>query len=330
MALGMLNGYVWGPINPEDVVPIPGTTWVVASGMLGPTAPLGRLYIIDRHDLSCSELFPYGGRFEPDIDRFGDCRVLDPATFEPHGIDVTVRSDGVVEVYVVSHGGGEFVDVFEVDLGSLRPTATWIGSAAMPEFTFGNDVAASGDGAFFVSSTSDTEGGAEVGLARMAAGEETGKVVEWQLGRGFTTVPGSAICSANGVAVSADRQWLYIAGWSSRCVRKVSLTKDPIEITTVATDIMVDNLTWTPDGDLLAAGAYDTSMEEFLAGHYGTGHRLGLPSRVLRIDPDTLAIETIIDYGPETYGVATTGVQVGAEIWVGAARDRGIARFTVT
>jgi hypothetical protein len=45
------------------------------------------------------------------------------------------------------------------------------------------------------------------------------------------------------------------------------------------------------------------------------------------VDPDTLAVEELIDYGPNTFGAATTALQVGREIWVGTARDQGLARF---
>jgi hypothetical protein len=45
------------------------------------------------------------------------------------------------------------------------------------------------------------------------------------------------------------------------------------------------------------------------------------------VDPDSLGTETVVAYGPETFGAATTGLQVGDEIWVGAARDQGLARF---
>ena len=46
-----------------------------------------------------------------------------------------------------------------------------------------------------------------------------------------------------------------------------------------------------------------------------------------RCGPDTLAAETLIEYGPDTFGAATAALQVGRELWVGTARDQGLARF---
>ena len=140
-------------------------------------------------------------------------------------------------------------------------------------------------------------------------------------------LPGTQINTANGVAVSSDGEWVYIGGWNSRCIKKVRRGPADPEVTCIGVNIMVDNLTWAAAGRLFAAGTYGTSMQDFLAGHLGSNPRVGIPSRVIAIDPETLASDDLIDYGPETFGAATTALQVGREIWVGTARDQGLARF---
>jgi sugar lactone lactonase YvrE len=159
------------------------------------------------------------------------------------------------------------------------------------------------------------------------AGQETGGVFEWSPTDGWSTLPGAQINSANGVAVSSDGRWVYIGGWHSQCIKRVGRGRSVVEADVIDTGLLTDNLTWTSDGWLLAAGAFNTTAEEFIAGHFGQEPRLAFPSRVLRVDPDSLAIETVVEYGPATFGAATTGLQVGDEIWVGAARDQGLARF---
>ena len=324
------RGYVWGPINAEDLAAVPASNWVITSGMTGVTATQGRLYAIDRRDHSCNEIFPYVASYAPDENRFGDQTPLDPSRFEPHGIDVAVRDGGGHELLVVNHGWRESVEVFEVLLDQARPTLRWIGAAEMPESAVGNDVAAVEGGGFVVSfnryrpeATADDE-------PRLGEGEETGGVFEWTPGTGWTALPGAGINSANGVAVSKDGRWVFIGGWHSRCIKKVRRGKGPLESQVVDTQILTDNLTWTSDGKLLAAGAFDTSAEEFIAGHFSSDPRLLFPSRILRVDPDSLTIETVVEYGPDAFGAATTGLHIGDEIWVGAARDQGLARFTYT
>jgi hypothetical protein len=322
------KGYVWGPINAEDLAPVAATNWVITSGMTGATAAQGRLYAIDRRDHSCNEIFPYQASYAPDEKRFGTQTGLDPLRFEPHGIDVAVRDDGVYELLVVNHGWRESVEVFEIVLEQARPTLRWIGAAEMPESAVGNDVAAVVGGGFVVSFNRYRPQGTADGAAPAGEGEETGGVFEWTPGTGWNALPGAGINSANGVAVSKDGRWVFIGGWSSRCIKKARRGKGPVESRVVNTEILTDNLTWTSDGKLLAAGAFNTSAEEFIAGHFSSEPRLLFPSRVLRVDPDSLTIETVVEYGPDAFGAATTGLHVGDEIWVGAARDQGLARFT--
>ncbi|PEG39136.1 hypothetical protein CQY20_11340 [Mycolicibacterium agri] len=321
-----LAGYISGPVNAEDLAVAPGGQWVLTSGMTGPTAPLGHLYAVRVEDGASSEIFPYGASYALDTERFAAQPDLDPFRFRPQGIDVTVQRDGRTELYVVSHGAAESVEVFEVDLDEPRPTLRWLGGVALPGTAVGNDVAAVGDG-FIVSTTGDPDGLRSISVEDAMAGRDTGGVLEWSPGAGWTTLPGTSMNTATGVAISSDGDWIYIGGWNSRCIRKVQRgTPDPIS-TTVEVGMMVDNLTWAASGHLLAAGTYGTSMQEFLASHFGPSPRLGFPSRVLRVDPDTLATETLVDYGPDTFGAATTALQVGREIWVGTARDQGLARF---
>jgi sugar lactone lactonase YvrE len=320
------EGYVWGPINAEDLMGLPESQWVITSGMTGVTASQGRLYAVDSTDFSCSEVFPYVASYSLDERRFGHLTAPDPLRFEPHGIDVVRLPDGVIELYVVNHGGRESVEVFQVSIESRRPSLQWVGAAELPALTFGNDVAALGDGGFVVSFNRLPDPAQEGRTPAEPAGE-TGGVLEWSPVDGWSILPGAGIYSANGIAVSGDGAWVYLAGWHSQCIKKVRRGGSAVESRTVDTEILTDNLTWTSDGRLLAAGAFNTTPDEFIAGHFSSEPRLLFPSRVLRVDPESLAIETLIEYGPETFGAATTGLHVKDQIWVGAARDQGLARF---
>ena len=262
-----LAGYISGPVNAEDLAVAPGGEWVLTSGMTGPTAPLGRLYAVSVATGACNEIYPYRAIAAHDSRRFAPGPDLDPLKFRPHGIDVTQRPDGRTELYVVNHGGAESVEVFEVDLDESRPSLKWLGGVPLPGTAAGNDVAAVEDG-FVVSTTGDPEGRDEVTVEAAMAGADTGGVLEWSPVAGWRSLPGTGINTANGVAVSADGEWVYVGGWNSRCLRKVRRGVVDPESVTVHVDIMVDNLTWAASGRLLAAGTYGTSMRDFLAGAF--------------------------------------------------------------
>ena len=69
-------------------------------------------------------------------------------------------------------------------------------------------------------------------------------------------------------------------------------------------------------------------MQGYIAALFNGDPRMALPTRVIRIDPGTLAIDVVVEYGANAFGVGTTGLHVGDEIWVGSTRDHGLARFS--
>jgi hypothetical protein len=321
-------GIIRGPINPEDLAPVPGTDWVITSGMTGPCAPLGRLYSIDTRDHSCSEIFPWDADFEPDDRYDATATTLDPAVFEPHGIDVGIGPDGEMTLYVVNHGGKESVEVFHVHTDGPRPRLTWIGSLTLPHGCWGNDLVHSDKGGVIVSSSFDVSEGMEKGQADMAAGLPNGAVAEWAPGNGWTLLAGGALNSPNGVAVSDDGAWVYLAGWRSKCLRKFSRGTSDVQIRDAPCDVMIDNITWSADRKwILATGAYDTPMDEFAEAFWGDASRVRLPSKVWRFNAETLESEQLAEYGPSEFGVATTALEVGDELWLGSMRFDGVARL---
>jgi len=318
---------IWGPVNAEDLAPVPGTDWVITSGMTGPSAPIGRIYAIDARDGSSSEICPYRLGIALDEARFGPQPTLDPLVFQPHGIDVTTRADGKAELLVVNHGGRESVEYFEIDVAGARPMLRWIGGVELPGTTVGNDVAALPGGGFVVSTTGDAAGRFAMTLEMGMSGVDTGGVMEWSPAGDWREISGSQINTANGVAASADGEWVFVAGFATREIRKLRrLGKDP-QAVTIVTEILVDNLTWTSDGALLAAGPHSTTMAEVVEHHFSDNPKLALSSRIIRIDPTTMAVETVVEVAAEDFGSACTGLHVGDEIWVGAARDEGVARY---
>ena len=306
--------FICDQVGPEDLAPVPGSRWVLASGQVAN----GAIRLISVHDRSTSVLFPTATpRQRLDTKTYPLCPgPIDPAEkekFRAHGLYLRQGEHGVHTLYVVHHGNRESVEVFEVDGRSTPPTLSWIGCAVAPEKVSLNAVVGLADGGFAATNiqTIGTERG------RLQAGEITGEVWEWHTGTGWKIVPGSEASGPNGLEISKDGKWFYIGGWGSQSFIRLSRGQTPVKKDAVPVGFHLDNLRWAPDGSLFAAGQGGTAAA-------------GL-SYVAKVNPNTLKVQEIVRYPyNEVFSVGTVAIQVGKEIWVGSTRGDRIALFPAT
>ena len=303
--------FVCGMVSPEDLAAVPQSPWVIVSSMEH-EGQLGHLYAADTRDHSTTVLFPTAtSQPRHDTETYGSCP--EPATrnqFEPHGISLRPGNNSIHTLYVVRHGSRESIEVFQVDAGGVSPTLTWIGCAVAPETLGLNAVVALPDGGF------------------AATSPRTGNVWEWHTATGWKMVPGSEDTGPNGLEVSPDGQWFYVAGWGSQSVIRLSRGRTPVQKDTVEVGFHIDNVHWAPDGSLLAAG-HSASAPAVIIGCVREGHCDEVSSRVSKVDPQRLTAQEIVRYPPNNFLIlGTVAIQVGEEIWFGggAGGDR-IARF---
>ena len=300
--------FVCGPVSPEDLVLVPDTPWVLASGMEDD----GYLYAIDTRNHGSTVLFPtatYGSR--PDA-IFGECSRPVTGGFRPHGLSLRPGMNGRHTLYVVRHGAREAIEVFEVDARVGAPRLTWRGCVEAPAgVTFNSVTALPGRG-----------------FAATHLNRPVGELWEWQPGDGWTEVPGSEWNGPNGLVSSPDGRWFYIGGWGTLSLVRLSRGQTPVQQDSVEVGFHIDNVRWAPDGSLLAAGHMwddDAALGQCLGGQGCDG----VTSRVAKVDPERLTAEEIVRYpSNEHFLMGTVGLQVGDEIWLGgiAGADR-IVRF---
>ena len=301
--------FTCGPISPEDLVPVPDSPWVIVSSMEDD----GYLSVIDSRDHSSEVLFPTANsRSEHDRQRYPSCPGMTVDGFRPHGVSLQSRSTGVYELYVVRHGQREAIEIFQVEISSSTPTITWIGCAVAPAELGLNAVVPLPEGGF------------------AATSPRTNDVWEWQTGSGWTLVPGSTGIGPNGLEVSPDGRWLYVAGYRGQLVTRLSRGITPVVKETVPIGFNVDNVHWASDGTLLAAGhtaPTDTRVGECMR----EGICGGITSRVARVDTDAMTSREFFTYPTNDHLIlGTAAIQVGEEIWVGGiAGGVRIARIQV-
>lgn len=300
--------FVCGPASPEDLVQIPGTDWVLVSSWEDD----GYLTAVHAGNHQTMRIFPIAdARSRHDTSRFGQCPGPVSEGFRPHGMTLRQAPDDNHTLYVVRHGAREAIEVFSVSTQDSLPALTWIGCAIAPESVNMNSVVVLPVAGFGVTSPA------------------TGDLWEWQPDSGWSQVPGSTDIGPNGLEITADGQWYYVAGYSEQAVIRLSRGQSPVSRETVANvGFNIDNIHWSPDGHILAAGH-----------NAPTGRRIGecirriscedITSHVARVNVETGEWEEIFAYpSNDNLRVGTAAIQVGDEIWIGSvAGSTRIARI---
>jgi hypothetical protein len=285
----------------------------------------GGLHLVDSHSGVAEQAFPGAApRQRHDTRRYRACpgppALAATSPFNTHGLALRAGPGRVHTVYVVHHGERESIEVFELDATPRRPTLTWIGCVVAPESAVLNSVAPLPDGGLVA--TNPRRRSVPPGTRGVA----TGEVWEWSPSTGWTIVPGSESEGPNGIEASPDGRQLYVNLWPARRLMRLSRGAPVPSREVVDVPFHPDNVRWQPDGSL------------YLAGHGGPSvQRVGtcvftvcsdVTSNVARVDPKTLAVQTLLTLpAHEAFYSSTTALQVGREIWIGAVAGTRIARY---
>jgi hypothetical protein len=312
--------FICGVRNPEDLIRIPDSRWVLVSSM---GEGHSHLYAVDSKSRIAVALFPDESAHERwDKKTYGSCPgPLAKGKFDSHGVDLRPGAGGVSTVYVVNHEERESIEVFELKTAGKAPTVTWVGCAVLPAGASGNGVVGLPGGGFVATNFKDPRD--PKAFEKMGKGEVTGNVQEWHSASGWTALPDSAMSGANGLALSKDGKSLYVAGWPGKKVTRFERTgKTWAKRDSIATGILTDNLRWMRDGSLLASGQ-DGDMPAIFAcrppGCYGR-------SGAVKIDTRTGKTTRIVNYaGNASFEGSTTTLDMGNELWLGSYRGDRLA-----
>ena len=312
--------FICGLQNPEDLIVVPGTRWLLVSGL----APGAGLSLADTRAKTIRKLYaPNTANARFDRARFAGCPgPLDPKQAVLHGLALRPAAGGRYMVYATNHGGRESIEVFELSDASggaaAVPSATWVGCVLLPPKLAANSVAAFSDGTL-VATVLILPGRTFEDAFAM---RNTGIVLRWTPGSsGFVELKGTELVANNGIETSPDDREFYVASTPTRRIYAFSRVKPeggPLRFSQLK-DFGPDNVRWTADNRLITAGLIDDEPACGGRPKDEKGIRCPMGYAVATIDPKTMSA-TEIARGPRTPSFTGTAMAavVGNELWLGS------------
>ena len=322
---------ICGFVNPEDLELLPdGKSLLVSEfGAMEGGGRVGAIAHLDLASEARSVLYRGGdgGTLTPG---WGDPACPGPpAELSPHGIHLSRRGDGALQLLAVNHAGRESVELFEVSEDSGAWRVAWRGCAVAPEGAWLNDVVALPEGGFLATSMLPRRGtvGQILEYAKAAVlGMRTGHLLEWRPGRGFAVLPGTDVVFANGVALSPDGRTIFLNASIGGEVHRIDRATGKGEGSAAVSG--PDNSTWAPDGRLLVASFVGPLWQTMTCNGLERG-ACPVAFEIVAVDPETLATETIYRGEGAPMGGGTVGLRVGDELFVGSFAGDRILRVSL-
>ncbi|BAN49104.1 SMP-30/gluconolactonase/LRE family protein [Metapseudomonas resinovorans] len=233
-----------------------------------------------------------------------------------HGIHLSRRADGREQLLVVNHEGRESIEFFEPRQTEQGWRMLWRGCVENSTGGVFNDVVGTRDGGFVATVMFEHAAmGADPRLERMLDGRDTGYLMRWLPGGVLERLPRSETAFPNGIQLEPDGQGVWVAAWTGRQLRRYDLARQDYR-RSVTLPFMPDNLSWSADGQLLAAGIPDAGT--FRACFLGKDEFCRVATRVAALDPQQGDVKLIYSAPDAVLFGASVAVQVGADLYVGA------------
>jgi len=291
---------ICGPVASEDIARIPGTHWLIASGLnVGSPA---HLYLIDTRRRQARVLSVVQ---KPAI---GGCTPPQPDRMSLDGLNIRPASQGEPAMLLAAnHGDRHAIEMFRIDL-QPEPALTWVGCVRMPRATLANAVVPLSDGGMLVTSFHDPDDGEA--WNRMDRAERTGGVWEWHAQRGWNLLTTEGVAGANGLEISADERTLYVSAWAAQQLLIINRASGAQRV--VRLDFRPDNVHRTADGMLLIAG-----QRAAVRNIAACGPSCPQPWIVARFAPASGTVATLVQgRGSETINYACGAMELDGTLFI--------------
>lgn len=306
--------FVCGAEQPEDMVRVPGSDWVIISEF----RPNGGIKLLNA---KTRQLRRWNFIESSAVQRKGaeNCPgPPNPVTLDTQGLSLRTIGKGRFRLYVVNHGGRESIEIFSVTLRDGYPLGRWQGCVLMPPGDAANAVSSFPDGAI-IATVLTLPGRTKADFVR---GQPTGAVLEWKPGMlDFHILPGTELPGNNGLVASPDGRRFYVVAFGLHAIYEYRRadTLYPVRSAT-APGFMPDNIHWFGNRLIAAGMTYDEpacgGVRKIVRGRADPMlcHRGYV---VATVSPNTLRFR-VLAYGEPNpmFNGATTGLVIGTRLWI--------------
>lgn len=235
-----------------------------------------------------------------------------------HGVHVSQRKDGSWQLLAVNHSR-ETVEMYAVINGQLA----WRGCVGFPPLANLNDVVAIPTGGFLVTHMMDRRPELSM-LEAMYAPGSSGFVWRWRPNKGLDKLPGSDSAIPNGIAISPDGQFVFIAESKTSLVKKIDYHSGELLGSVAASS--ADNFSWTPSGKLLITGINGEMPAECMVSKAPCL----APFQVQSIDPISLKAQTLWQQSGLPAGAGTVAVEHQGYLYMGSFRGMQVIKVPLS
>ncbi len=308
---------ICGTRSPEDLEITPDGKYLVVTQFVnnpGQAVGLG----LSLFDIAKKTFAPLASRDQP-LAGWGDAACPGPigAKLTGHGSSLVKRSDGAWQLFIVNHGGRESIEMYELKPAGASWEMLWHG--CVPSKEAYNDVAALSNGGFIATHPTALQQQGQ----NLFDGAPSGFVVRWTPGQGETELPGTRTGYPNGVVVDTAARFAYFNAWTRSEVHKYDL-RDNKETQVIKLTFMPDNLTWTADGQLLAAGVKGTRGD----CPQGSGEPCIQGFGVAAINPANMQQRMVFDSAGKgaLIGGVSVAFRAGDAVYIGAFQGERLVK----
>jgi len=302
--------FVCGLNQPEDLLQIGGSKWLIASGM----GDNGGIAIIDTEAKTARRFFTGAAKLDRKL--YPDCAQA-PASFNSHGIALRpARTQGTYTLYSVTHMPFESIQVFAVDARGAEPAISWTGCVKLPADFKSNAVTALSDGTILIDV--QMHGGA----TDFISGNITGGVWQWKpADKALHLLPGTELPGNNGIEISPDEKEFYIAVSGTQTVAIYALADTSRPVRTIKTPwYNLDNIHWSRDRLIVAGMMFDEpacggTRKQIQDAHGNLNCHRGWVAA--QLDPHAMTWK-ILAYGEPNpaFGGIATALVIGKTLWL--------------